>query len=143
MLHNKHRASLRHLPPRQRWSSLAQGAILRLPATRIAGGWAAGDHDFYPWIVESLSAEGGRAVIRCLSCTRRVQTAATRTLLFYEEHAPAGVHRSRDLSPEHYRRAAWLQRHRPHPSPKQRRNAALGHRSNAPQPHLTLCPVPG
>lgn len=88
MLNNRNRDGMRHLPPARRWASLTTG-VVRLPATRIAGGWAAGWHDWYPWEILSFDASGTTATVRSLT-DRRTTTISARQLEHFEEVAPFG-----------------------------------------------------
>ncbi len=89
MLNDKSRPGLRHLKAARRWASLKAGEVVRLPASRIAGGWAAGWHDFYPWVVESFDRDGN-AIVRSLANTNNVNPISHRELEYFSEHAPFG-----------------------------------------------------
>lgn len=89
MLNNRNRNGLRHLPSARRWASFTTG-VIRLPATRIDGGWASGWHDWYPWEILSFDAHGERATVRSLTDRRRTQTITTRQLEQFDELTPFG-----------------------------------------------------
>ncbi len=98
MLNDRHRAGLRRnraLPASRRWAAFTTG-ILRLPATEVRGGWAAGWYDWFPWRIESFDALGEFATIRSLTDSRVVKRIHRRQLEAFEEIAPFGrVERSR------------------------------------------------
>lgn len=97
MLNDKGRIGLRHLPAQRKWPAF-ETTVIRLPATEIRGGWAAGWYDWYPWQIESFTLTGERATVRSLTDRRLVKTIHRRELVLFEEICPGTVQRSRTPS---------------------------------------------
>lgn len=114
MLNDKSRKAIRHLAPTRKWASLNAGETIRLPASRVAGGWGAGHYDFYPWRIDSFNLSAEHATIRSLSDSRIVKTITRRELEHWSEHAPFGtLNAMASRPPFGFRKPHWQRKRRP------------------------------
>jgi hypothetical protein len=105
MLNDKGRRGIRHLKPPEKWAS-QETRVIRLPASRTAGGWGSGWFDWYPWEIESFDLRGETATVRNLKDRRQVRFIRTDELERLEEVMPFGTVK-RSSSPPFFRRAWW------------------------------------
>lgn len=91
MLNDKSRHGLSHLPAARKWHAFTAGQAIRLPASRICGGWGPGWYDWYPWTIESFDLRAEFATLRSLTDRRLLKTISRRELEFFDEHRPFGT----------------------------------------------------